>query len=105
MKKKHIKDSERYSIITDNLNQCIICGRTNINLHEVFGGRNRQNSKDYGLVIPLCQELHHNQYKCLGIHFDEELRDYWHKKGQQIAMEYYNWSKEDFRKVFYINYL
>lgn len=105
MKKKHIKDSERYSIITDNLNECIICGRTNINLHEVFGGRNRQNSKDYGLVIPLCQELHHNQYKCLGIHFDEKLRDYWHKKGQQMAMEHYNWSKEDFRKVFYINYL
>lgn len=99
---KHIKDSERYSILTDDLTHCIICGRGNVNLHEIFSGRNRQNSKDYGLVIPLCQELHHNQVECKGIHFEPELRDYWHKVGQKAFEEKYD---EDFLSIFRRNYL
>lgn len=100
---KHIRDNQRYSILTDDLTHCIICGRPYVNLHEIFGGRNRQNSKDYGLVIPLCQELHHNQYQCKGIHFDKKLRDYWHKKGQKaFILKYPN---EKFLSIFKRNYL
>lgn len=100
---RKIKDSERFSILTNDLDHCIICGKTNINKHEIFGGRNRQNSKNYGLVIPLCQEIHHNQYKCKGIHFDAELREYWHKKGQEIFNKVY--PNEDFISIFKRNYL
>lgn len=102
---KRISDSQRYSILTNDLKHCIICGTPNVNLHEIFGGRNRQNSKDYGLVIPLCQQYHHNQYECKGIHFDKELRDKWHKIGQKKAMDYYNLDIDDFIKMFHINYL
>jgi len=101
----HIRDNQRYSIITNDLMHCIVCGRGDVNLHEIFGGRNRQNSKDYGLVIPLCQEYHHNQYKSIGIHFDKKLMDYWHIKGQEIAMQHYNWTEEEFRKIFYKSYI
>lgn len=100
---KHIKDSERYSIFTNDLEHCIICKKPNVNLHEIFYGRNRQNSKDYGLVIPLCQEYHHNQYNQTGIHFDEELCDYWHKYGQQMFEMTY--PELDFLDIFKRSYL
>ena len=99
---KHIKDNQRYSLFTDDLKHCIICGKTNVNLHEIFYGRNRQNSKDYGLVIPLCVEIHHNQINQTGIHFDPDLCEYWHKKGQQKFNEVYD---EDFETIFRRNYL
>ncbi|MBP3920799.1 MAG: hypothetical protein J6D28_04465 [Bacilli bacterium] len=97
---------KRYSIITDNLEQCIECGRYGINKHEIFYGTgNRQLSIKYGLVIPLCQAEHHNQYQSKGIHFDTELCDKWHKIGQEAAMKHYNWTKDDFIKIFGRNYL
>lgn len=99
---KKIKDNQRYSILTNDLKRCIICGRGNVNLHEIFGGRNRQNSKNYGLVIPLCQELHHNQYQCIGIHFDSTLRDHWHKVGQEAFEREY--PDLDFLSIFKRNY-
>ena len=33
---KNISDSKRYSILTDDLEHCIICGRPNVNKHEIF---------------------------------------------------------------------
>jgi hypothetical protein len=97
---------KRFSIITNDLEHCIECGRPYINKHEIFYGTGkRQLSIKYGLVIPLCQQNHHNQFQCKGIHFDTKLCDKWHKKGQQIAMDYYGWTKEDFIKIFGRNYL
>jgi len=39
--------------------RCIICGRPYASLHEVFGGRNRQNSIDWKMQVRLCNEVHH----------------------------------------------
>lgn len=74
-------ERDRFSLFTDDLEYCIICGKSLINKHEIFGGRNRLNSIKYGLVIPLCTCEHHNQVECKGIHFDKKLRNEWHKKG------------------------
>ena len=60
---------------------------------------------EYGLVIPLCQAEHHNQFQSKGIHFDKELCDKWHRIGQKKAMEHYGWNEDDFRRVFGKNYL
>lgn len=95
---------KRYSILTDDLTTCIECGgKGQINLHEIFFGRNRQNSIKYGLVIPLCQAEHHNQFECKGIHFDKELCEKWHKIGQQAFEEKYK--DLDFVSIFRRNYL
>ncbi len=103
---KNISDSKRYSILTDDLEHCIICGRDNVNKHEIFfGTANRQLSKNYGLVIPLCQKYHHNQYQSKGIHFDSKLCEEWQKIGQRAFMEKYDKTKEDFIKIFGKNYL
>lgn len=48
---------KRYSIITDDLTHCIECGRTDVELHEVWYGANRKLSIEDGLVIPLCKRF------------------------------------------------
>ena len=97
---------KRYSIITNDLEHCIECGRDGINKHEIFyGTANRKLSIKYGLVIPLCQEQHHDQYNSRGIHFDKGLCDKWHIIGQKKAMEFYKWTIEDFIKIFGKSYI
>lgn len=63
IKKKSSKlvklERNRYSIITYNLDICYVCKkRRRDNFDEVFGGRNRQLSMKYGLVIPICFKCH-----------------------------------------------
>jgi len=90
---------KRYSIITNDLEHCIECGRTGINKHEVFfGTANRKLSIEDGLVIPLCESYHHNQYDCIGIHFDKDLNKKWKKIAQKKWQEHYGKTEEDFIK-------
>lgn len=96
-------ERERKSLFTDDLEHCIICGRSPVNKHEIFGGRNRLNSIKYKLVIPLCTCEHHDQVNCRGIHFDKKLRDEWHKKGQALFQETY--PDLDFMDIFKENFL
>lgn len=52
-------ESSRFSIITNNLDKCYVCKKAKKeDLHEIFGGRNRQISMKYGLVIPVCRKCH-----------------------------------------------
>lgn len=95
---------KRYSIITNNLNNCIICGRTKEALHEVFfGTANRKKSIQYGLVIPLCN-YHHNMSD-EGIHFNRELDLNYKKIAEQRWITHYGETKENFIKEFGKNYL
>lgn len=96
-------ERERESLFTDDLNHCIICGKTPVNKHEIFYGKNRQNSIIYKLVIPLCTAEHHNQIGKTGIHFDKKLCDKWHVKGQKKFNEVY--PDLDFVEIFKRNYL
>lgn len=51
-------EKNRYSIITDDLEKCYLCANYSQSLHEVFGGKNRIKSMQYGLVVPLCIKCH-----------------------------------------------
>ena len=97
-------EANRYSILTDDLKHCIICGKTPVNLHEIFYGSNRHNSIKYGTVIPLCTTEHHVG-NAIGIHADKELDLKWKQKGQLAFMRHYNKNVEDFINVFGKNYL
>ena len=86
----------RYSIITNDLEHCYICGGKKEHLHEIIFGKNRVNSMKYGLVIPVCFKCHdyiHNNIK-----LDNELK----VKAQSIFEATYD---EDFVKVFHKNYI
>lgn len=51
---------KRFSILTDDLSRCMVCGRRqHIDKHEIFFGSLRKKSIKYGLVVPLCHEIHH----------------------------------------------
>lgn len=89
-------ETKRYSIFTSDLDSCIICGKKRDNLHEVFFGRNRQQSMIYGLVIPLCANCH------LEVHKNKQLQDVWHIKGQELFGKTY--PELNFVSIFGKNY-
>ena len=91
-------ERNRYSVFTDNLDICYLCGRKKNDLHEVYAGRNRINSIKYGFVLPICRECHSlNQNNPF-------FNDYWHIQGQ-LYWEKNIGSREEFIKVFMRNYL
>lgn len=97
LKKKSNKlkqlESKRNSILTDNLKICYICNKKKKDdLHEIFGGSNRQKSMIWGLVIPICRECHDEW------DVNESLR----KQIQQEAKEEFikRNTKEKFREEF-----
>ena len=59
-KHKKIHDSQRFSIIAKDLRRCYVCGSfAGIELHEIFFGSGRRDlSKEFGLVVPLCDQCH-----------------------------------------------
>ncbi len=99
---KHQKaDRNRFSIITNDLEHCILCGAKKDNLHEVFYGAYRHTSIKYGLVIPLC-ERHHTKGE-YAIHHDRELDLKMKFLAQRIFVSRY--SLELFIKEFGMDYI
>jgi hypothetical protein len=80
--------------------RCAICGKPFSELHEVFYGKNRQNSIAWGMQIRLCEE-HHRGDK--GVHNDIEL-DLQLKRQFQHNFESLHGHKK-FMEVFGKNYL
>ena len=100
---KHQKvDKSRFSIITNDLEHCIICGAKRDNLHEVFYGAYRHISIKYGLVIPLC--LKHHTQDNFSVHNDRELDLYFKRLAQTIFISKHSYElfMNDF-KIDYIN--
>ena len=91
------KERNRFSILTKDLEHCYICEHKKEDLHELVGGKNRQVSMKYGLVIPLCRKCHEK------IENDESLKKKWHKVAQKEFKNYYK--SENFVQIFGKNYL
>lgn len=91
-------EKNRFSVFTTDLSKCYICKKQKDDLHEIFGGRNRQNSIKLGLVLPLCRECHRLA------HFNTDFSDFLHKLGQ-LYYESKIGSKNDFILIFKRNYL
>ena len=91
-------ERNRFSVFTDNLDHCIICGVKKNHLHEIFFGSNRQKSMQYGFVIPLCHECHAE------MHRSKDWQEYWHVKGQEYWEEFIG-TREEFIRVFGKSYL
>ena len=100
-------DSNGYapSIIPDPMPEiqycgCYVCGiGGDLARHEVFPGTFRTNSKRYGLWINLCPRCHEAVHK----HQDDHTA--LKKVAQKVAMNYYGWTVDDFRKRFGKNWL
>lgn len=102
MKKKTSKlrklEKERYSVFYDDLEVCMYCGKMwQMTKHEIFEGRNRQNSMKYGFVLPLCVNCHRKLQE------DLEFDNKWKVKAQTYFEENIG-TREDFIKIFRRNY-
>ena len=51
-------EADRYSILTEDLEHCYICGEHKQDIHEIYGGRNRRISMQNGFCVPLCRSCH-----------------------------------------------
>lgn len=92
-------EKNRYSVFYENLSVCCNCdGMMNITKHEIFEGRNRQNSMKFGFVLPLCVDCHRK------LQDDIAFNDKW-KKESQIYFETHIGTHEDFIEIFRRNYL
>lgn len=82
------------------MEQCYICKQYNYcETHHIFNGSNRKKSEEYGATIKICRNCH------IKIHQNYKLRELLKKQYQKKIMQAENWTIEDFRQVFYKNYL
>lgn len=86
-------ERNRFSIITNKLDECYICGNNKDELHEVFGGRNRQRSMKWGLVIPICRKCH------IRITYDKDFSNNIEQQAREIFVRKYGEEKfiEEFK--------
>lgn len=89
-------ERDRFSLFTDNLDKCYLCGKPKEHIHEIYCGRNRANSMRYGECLPICGVCH-SKYQN-----DTAFNNYWHIKGQKKFNEVYPNLK--FGNIFKINY-
>ena len=94
--------SKLHSIITDDMEHCMICGSPYVQIHHVFfGTANRKMSDQYALIVPLC-ESHHTGAE--GVHRFRNTDLKLKQMGQQAFENHYG-SREVFIKTFGRNYL
>jgi hypothetical protein len=95
------------SIIQKDTEHCLICKRHKsadyfgLDKHHIFYAYNRTKSEKYGLFAFIC----HDNCHLNGVHKNHELDLRLKQYAQRKAMKYYNWSIDDFRKIFGKNYL
>lgn len=102
MKKKSNKliklEKNRYSVFYENLGVCCYCGSNRgLTKHEIFEGRNRQNSMVYGFVLPLCFTCHQRLQE------DKIFNKKWKIKSQEYFEKNYG-THDDFMSIFRMNY-
>lgn len=89
-------EKNRISIFTDDLSHCILCNQPDVDINEIFPGRNRQNSMKYGLCIPLCRK-HHNQY-----HLQRSMQLQWMRLAQNEFEKTH--TRDEWINIFLKNY-
>ena len=92
---------ELWSIFTDDMNRCIITGRTDhIERHHVFEGRLglKTKSEAYGFIAPLHASVHPNGAFCTADNWkqiDHDLK----RRCQEYYIEHYG-TREDWYREF-----
>lgn len=85
---------------------CELCGRwRSLHRHHIFFGTGkRQISERYGATIMLCPVCHSTDRK-QGIHGNHWICLQVQEQEQRRLMQKYNWTVEDFRKIFGKSYI
>lgn len=87
------------SIITEDLNQCFICGSSPTAIHHALHGTaNRKQADKFHLIVGLCPMCHQRLHDT-----DTEMDKYIQRIAQQKFEEHY--TDLNFREIFGKNYL
>lgn len=96
------------SILQKDKTKCFICKQNAcgdpLDKHHVYFGALRSKSEKYGLTV----YLHHSKCHIFGplaVHVNARINRKLQAYAQQKAMDHYGWSREDFRREFYKNYI
>ena len=94
--KQNKLEKERFSILTTDFTKCYICGKPKKEIHELYGGCNRQTSMKLGLCIPICR-MCHNKWE-----IDKEFRKKYQAIGRNKFIELYGYDKfmQEFKKSY-----
>ena len=91
----------RFSILTDDMDHCYICGRSPVHIHEIYyGSYKRKHSVRLGCCVPLCLDHHVGKH---GVHYDHELDWRLKQECQREFEKRYGFIK--FMETFHRNYL
>ena len=98
------------SIIQEDRERCYLCGMGTyfepLDEHHVFGGTaNRKLSEKYGLKVYLHHSRCHIFNPKTAVHQNAKINNALKAKVQEIAMEHYGWTVEEFIKIFGKSYL
>lgn len=89
-------ERNRYSILTDDLEHCFYCGRSPVDIHEIYGGANRKVSMANGFCVPLCRHHHELVTRNEGASLLKEICQQEYERTH---------SREDFMRLVGRNYL
>lgn len=64
-------ESIKFSILTDDLDNCYFCGKPKQHNHETLRGANRQASIKFGLRVPVCGICHDKETKVKNIELEK----------------------------------
>lgn len=85
--------------------KCFLCGEYHeTEKHHIFGGSRKPASEKYKLYVYLCGEKCHRNGPG-SVQNNKEVMKKLHVYGQLKFMREQNATIDDFRKIFYINYL
>ena len=92
-------EKNRYSVFSNDTKKCYLCGsKYKLTWHEIYAGRNRQNSMKYGLCLRMCSNCHSREQE------NSQFNEFWHKQGQLYWEEFIG-TREEFISAFRKNYL
>lgn len=91
------------SLYPDASRGCFICGLPYVEQHHIYPSSRRPISDREGATVFLCHEHHQGRH---GVHSGDRTLDLWLKRDcQRRWMKREHATVDDFRKVFYANYL
>ncbi len=73
-----------FSVLTNDLEHCFVCGSNTVAIHHVFGASNRTKSEKRGFILPLHPRWHtdsndavHRGNKALDLQFKQMAQTYY----------------------------
>ena len=92
-----------WSVFTDDMDHCYLCGSNVVHRHHIFGASNRKRSEKYGFIVPLHPRWHNTSND--GIHNGNRELDLKFKRMAQGYYESHYGTRADFILEFGKSYL